>query len=175
MLSGTDLYVLQIHAPDPPTGIGTAPCMYTAQCTNTSYDTHIVRTRLAFLLLEDIFGEMSPSEEDFKSNIDVSQSEDKQEEDVEATSSFSSSVVSSSIKNHHKLELESRERELWVENGTRQRSDASARFLEKSARVSEEANDRIQTSTRVLDRFQSRHQLLPDREILLVSGTLRYR
>jgi hypothetical protein len=118
---------------------------------------------------------MSPSEEDVKLNIDVSHSEDKPEQDVEATSSFSSSVVSSSIKkNHHKLELEGRERELWVENGTRQRSDASARFLEKSARISEEANALIQTSTRVLDRFQSRHQL-PDREILLVSGTLRYR
>jgi hypothetical protein len=116
---------------------------------------------------------MSPSEEDVKLNIDVSRSEDKPEEDVEATSSFSSSVVSSSsIKNHHKLELESREHELWVENGTRQRSDASARVLEKSGRISEEANGRIQTSTRVLDRFQSRHQL-PDREFLLASGTLR--
>jgi hypothetical protein len=117
---------------------------------------------------------MSPPEEDVKLNIDGSHSEDKQEEDVEATSSFSSSVASSSIiKNHHKLGLEGRERELWVENGTRQRSDASARFLEESARISEEANGRIQTSTRVLDRFQCRHQL-PDREILLVSGTLRY-
>ncbi len=143
--------------------------------TDYAYDTHIVRTRLAFLLLEDIFGEMSPSEEDVKLNIDVSYSDDKQKEDVEVsgTSSYSSSVVSSSIKNHHKLEPEGRGRELWEENGTRQRSDASARFLEKSARISEEANTRIQTSTRVLDRFQSRHQL-PDREILLVSGTLRY-
>ncbi len=150
--------MLPIHAPDPPTGIGTAPY---------DYDTYIIRTWLAFLLLEDIFGEMSPSEEDVKLNIDVSHSEDKQEEDVEATSSFSSAVVSSSIKNYHKLELEIRERQCWVENGTRQRSDASAR-------ISEEANARIHTSTRVLDRFQSRHQL-PDREILLVSGTFRYR
>jgi hypothetical protein len=124
---------------------------------------------------------MSPSEEDVKLNLKVSHSEDKQEEDVEATSSFSSSVVSSSIiRNHHELEPESREHELWEENGTRQRSDASARgmnrtrLLEKSARIPEEANGRVQTSTRVLDRFQSRHQL-PDREILLVSGTLRYR
>jgi hypothetical protein len=124
---------------------------------------------------------MSPSEEDVKLNIDVSHSENKPEEDVEATSYFSSFVVSYSInKNQLKLEPESRERELWEENGTRQRSDASARgmnrarFLEKSAHISEEANVRIQTSTRVLDRFQSRLQL-PDREILLVSGTLRYR
>jgi hypothetical protein len=123
---------------------------------------------------------MSPSEEDVKLNLEVSHSEDKPEKDVEATSSFSSSVIASSIKNHPKLELESREHELCVENGTRQRSDASAlgknraRFLEKSARISEEANTRIQASTRVLDRFQSRHQL-PEREILLVSGTLRYR
>jgi hypothetical protein len=116
---------------------------------------------------------MSPSEEDVNLNIKVSHSEDKQEGDVAVTSSFSSSVVSSSIKNHHKLELERREREVWEENGTRQRSDASARGMYR-ARLSEDANDRIQTSTRVLDRFQSRHQL-PDREILLVSGTLRYR
>jgi hypothetical protein len=125
---------------------------------------------------------MSPSEEDVKLNIEVSHSEDKQEEDVEVsgTSSFSSSVVSSSIKNHHKLEPESKELEMCEENGTRQLYHASARgmnrarFLEKSARISEKANGRIQASTRVLDRFQSRHQL-PDREILLVSGTLRYR
>jgi hypothetical protein len=124
---------------------------------------------------------MSPPEEDVKINIDVSHSEDKQEEDVEATSSLSSSVVSSCInKNYPELEPESREREVWEENGTRQGYNASARgmnrarFLEKSARVSEEANGRIRTSTRVLDRFQSRHQL-PDREILLVSGTLKYR
>jgi hypothetical protein len=122
---------------------------------------------------------MSPSEEDVKLNIDVSHSEYKPEEDVEATSSFSSFVVSSSFNNRHGLEPESSEREVWVENGTRQRSDASARgmdrarFLEKSARISEEADGHIKTSTRVLDRFQSRHQL-PDREILLVSGTLRY-
>ena len=84
---------------------------------------------------------MSPSEEDVKLNIDVPHSEYKPEEDVEATSSFSSFVVSSSFNNRHGLEPESSEREVWVENGTRQRSDASARgmdrarFLEKSARI----------------------------------------